>query len=91
LSGAQLTNPDSNIFTTSGDLKLRLRFTQYEKSGQSICGKVDNLECVKRRAAEDALNDFAFLKSSSEFADLEIKTSDGEVFKAHKLILAGAF
>jgi hypothetical protein len=72
-------------------MKLRVRFTQYEESGPYICGKVDNLECVKRKAAEEVLSDFAFLNSRTELADLEIEASDGKICKAHKLILAGAF
>jgi hypothetical protein len=91
LSNWYLSDPKSKLFTTSGDMKLRVRFTQYEKPDGYISGNVDDLDCVKRKAAEGALSDFSWLNKSSEMADLQVETSDGEKFKAHKLILAGAF
>jgi hypothetical protein len=87
----ELTNPNSKLFTTSGDMKLRVRFTQYENSDEYISGKVDDLNCVKRKAAEEALNDFSRLARRCDMADLEIETSDGQIFKAHKVFLAGQF
>jgi hypothetical protein len=72
-------------------MKLRVRFTQYENSEQYISGKVDDLNCVKRKAAKGALNDFSMLARRCDMADLEIETSDGQIFKAHKVILAGQF
>jgi hypothetical protein len=87
----ELTNPNCRLFTTSGDMKLRVRFTQYENSEQYISGKVDDLNCVKRKAAEEALDDFSRLARTYDMADLEIETSDGQIFKAHKVILAGRF
>jgi hypothetical protein len=87
----ELTNPNSRLFTTSGDMKLRVRFTQYENSEQYISGKVDDLNWLKRKAAEGALNDFYRLARRCDMADLEIETLDGQIFKAHKVILAGQF
>jgi hypothetical protein len=89
LNQYEFCNENCKLFTTSGDLKLRVRFTQYEKSDQHMSGKVDALKCVKRSARNSAQFDFNLLNLDSKMADMEIETLDGKKFKAHKLILAG--
>jgi hypothetical protein len=91
LSGNDLSILDNKLYTTSGDMKLRVKFTQYEKANHFLTGKVEVLESVKRKALDGLKEDLCCLALGDEMADLEIETSDGEILKAHKLILAGVF
>jgi hypothetical protein len=84
----ELTDPNCKLLSTCGDVKLRIRLTQYVNSDGYISGKVDDLDRVKRKAVLNHLRDLSIL-DRREMADLEIETSDAKKFKAHKVILAG--
>jgi hypothetical protein len=54
-------------------------------------GKDEELVGLKERAVHKVLQNMGTLLDSQALSDLRIKTSDGKVFQAHKLILAGSF
>jgi hypothetical protein len=53
-------------------------------------GKDEELVGLKERAGDKIQQNVRTLLQSQALSDLRIKTSDGKVFHAHKLILAGS-
>jgi hypothetical protein len=51
----------------------------------------EELKGQKDRTGDTILQNVGTLLDSKALSDLRIKTSDGKLFQAHKLILAGSF
>jgi hypothetical protein len=87
---SELRNPECRWLSPDGTLKMRFRFVQF---GEIVeCKKETDEELVglKERAGDKILQNVGMLFESQALSDLKIKTSDGKVFQAHKLILAGS-
>jgi hypothetical protein len=53
-------------------------------------GKDEELMGLKKRTGDEILRNVGTLFESQALSNLKIKTSDGKVFQAQKLILAGS-
>jgi hypothetical protein len=69
---------------------MRIRFVQLGEIVECKKGKDEELVGLKERAGDKVLQNMGTLLDSQALSDLKIKTSDGKVFQAHKLILAGS-
>jgi hypothetical protein len=69
---------------------MRIRFVQFGGIVECKKGKDEELVGLKERAGDKVLQNMGTLLDSQALSDLRIKTSDGKVFQAHKLILAGS-
>jgi hypothetical protein len=88
LSG--LKKPECHYLSPDGILKMRIRFVQFGEIVECK-NETDDEELVglKERAGDKILQNVAALLDSQALSDLKIKTSDGQLFQAHKSILAG--
>jgi hypothetical protein len=68
---------------------MRIRFVQFGDIVECKTGKDEELVGLKERAGDKVQQNVGMLLESQALSDLKIKTSDGKVFQAHKLILAG--
>jgi hypothetical protein len=70
---------------------MRIRFVQFGGILECKKEKDEELKGLKDRTGDTILRNVGTLLDSHDLPDLKIKTSDGKVFQAHKLILAGSF
>jgi hypothetical protein len=88
---SQLRNPGCRYLSPDGTLKMHIRFVQFGEIVECKRGKDEELKGLKERTGDKILQNVGTLLDSQALSDLRIKTSDGKVFQAHKLILAGSF
>jgi hypothetical protein len=69
---------------------MRIRFVQFGEIVECKTETDEELMGLKERAGGKILQNVGKLFESQALSDLKIKTSDGKVFQAHKLILAGS-
>jgi hypothetical protein len=86
---SQLRDPENRYLSPEGTLRMRIRFVQFGGILECKEGKDEELVGLKERAGDKVLQNMGTLLDSQALSDLQIKTSDGKVFQAHKLILAG--
>jgi hypothetical protein len=87
---SQLRNPGCCFLSPEGTFKMRIRFVQFGDIVECKKGKDEELVGLKERAGDKIQQNVGTLLDSQALSDLKIKTSDGKVFQAHKLILAGS-
>jgi hypothetical protein len=87
---SQLRKSGSRCLSTDGTLKLSIRFVQFGGIVECKKGKDEELKGLKERAGETILLTVGVLLDFQAMSDLKIRTSDGKVFQAYKLILAGS-
>jgi hypothetical protein len=83
-------NPGCRWLSPDGTLKMCIRFVQF--GGIVECKKEtdEELKGLKVKTGDEILQNVGALLDSQALSDLKIKTSDGKLFQAHKLILAGS-
>jgi hypothetical protein len=86
---SEVRNPEYRYLSPDGTLKLRIRFVQFGGILECKKGKDEELMELKERARGKILQNVGTLLNSQALSDLKMKTSDGKVFQAHMLILAG--
>jgi hypothetical protein len=86
---SELRDPECRYLSTDGTLKMRIRFVQFGEIVECKKGKDEELVGLKERAGGKILQNVGALLDSQDLSDLKIKTSDGKLFQAHKLILGG--
>jgi hypothetical protein len=69
---------------------MRIRFVQFGEIEECKKRKDEELKRLKERAGDKILQNVGKLFESQALSDFKIKTLDGKVFQAHKLILAGS-
>jgi hypothetical protein len=87
---SELEDPENRWRSPHETLKLRIRFLQF--GGMLGCkeGKEEELVGLKVKTGDEILLNVGTLLESQALSDLQIQTSDGKVFQAHKSILAGS-
>jgi hypothetical protein len=87
---SELRKPGCRCLSADGTLKMRIRFVQFGEIVECKKETDEELKGLKERAGDQILQNMGTLFESQALSDLKIKTSDGKVFQAHKLILAGS-
>jgi hypothetical protein len=87
---SELKKPGCRFLSPGGTLKMRIRFVQFGEFVGCKKGKDEELKGLKERAVDKILQNVGTLFESQALSDLKIKTSDGNVFQAHKFILGGS-
>jgi hypothetical protein len=87
---SELKKPGCRYLSADGTFKMRIRFVQFEGIVECKRETDEELKGLKERAGDKILQNVGTLFESQALSDLKIKTSDGKVFQAHKLILAGS-
>jgi hypothetical protein len=85
-----LEGPGSCYLSSDGTLKMRIRFVQFAGIVECKKGKDEELMELKVKTGDKILQSVGMLLQSQALSDLKIKTSDGKVFLAHKIILGGS-
>jgi hypothetical protein len=86
---SHLRDPAWADLSADGTFKMRIRFVQFGEIVECKRGKDEELVGLKERTGDKILQNVGALMDSQALSDLQIKTSDGKVFQAHKSILAG--
>jgi hypothetical protein len=87
---SELKDPGCRYLSLDGTLKIRIRFVQFGEIVGCKTETDEELVGLKERAGGKILQNVGTLLDSQALSDLKIQTSDGKVFQAHKLILAGS-
>jgi hypothetical protein len=87
---SELSKPGCRYLSPDGTLKMRIRFVQFAGIVESKKGKDEELMELKVKTGDKILQSVGMLLQSQALSDLKIKTSDGKVFQAHKIILGGS-
>jgi hypothetical protein len=88
---SELRNPECRYLSPDGTVKMRIRFVQFGEIVEcNKKGKDEELVGLKEKTGDKILQSVGMLLQSQALSDLKIKTSDGKVFHAHKLILGGS-
>jgi hypothetical protein len=87
---SELRDPEDRCLSPDGTLKMRIRFVQFGGIVECKQGKDEELVGLKVKAGDKILQDVGALLESQALSDLKIQTSNGKVFQAHKIILAGS-
>jgi hypothetical protein len=91
LTFSKIRKPGTRYLSPDGTFKMRIRFVQFGGILECKKEKDEELKGLKDRTGDTILRNVGTLLDSHDLSDLKIKTSDGKVFQAHKLILAGSF
>jgi hypothetical protein len=87
---SELKDPGIRYLSPEGTLKLRIRFVQFGGIVECKMGKDEELMELKVKTGDKILLNVRTLLESQALSDLKIKTTDGKLFQAHKIILAGS-
>jgi hypothetical protein len=87
---SELMNPGKRFLSPQGTFKMRIRFVQFGGILECRKGKEEELAGLKVKTGDKILQNVGTLLDSHALSDLKIKTSDGKVFQAHKLIRGGS-
>jgi hypothetical protein len=91
LTLSELRNPGCRYLSSDGTLKMRIRLVQFGEILECKQETEEELKGLKDRTGDKLRQDVGTLLDSQALSDLQIKTSDGKLFQAHKLILGGSF
>jgi hypothetical protein len=91
LSRNQLMDESCQYISANGSLKLLCRLDYFPEmfENETVKDCQDDLAALKKRAGDQVRVSVGTLLESKALSDLEIKTADGRVFQAHKVVLAG--